>query len=117
MQGPQCRPSLTRMALLADFGRQALVELGDVAADGERRTERGTRIAEGGHHGVADGLDHGTVMAANCTRQHGVVLAHPAVSARVADPIVQRARSPDVGKQEGDAANFDLVARPRDRFR
>src|SRR3546814_5068145 len=55
---------------------------------------------EGGHDGVADGLDDGALVLAHDAGQEREVVAHEVIGAGVADAPVERGRGAEVGEEQ-----------------
>ena len=92
------------------------VELRDARLHGERRPHRVGRIAERGHHRIADRLDDRTVVVAHDRAQEREMLAHDVEGRGIADPLVERRRAAQVGEQQRDLADRRIVARPQRRL-
>ena len=74
------------------------------------------RIAERGHHRVANGLDHRAVVVAHDRSQQREMLSHDVVCSGVAHPLVERRRALQVGEEQRDLADARIVAGPQGRF-
>ena len=86
-----------------------LVEALDGAPHVERRADRQRRVRIGGHHRIADGFDDRPAMAHGRLAQQVEVLLDQLEGIQVADSLIERGRSPDVGEQERDVADREAL--------
>ena len=86
-----------------------LVEAFDGAAHLERRADRERRVRIGGHDRIADGLHDRPAMAHGRLAQQVEMLLDQLEGVQIADPLIERGRSPDVREQERDVADREAL--------
>ena len=88
---------------------RASVERVHRGAHAQARNDRMFGLDERRHHGIADRFDDGALFRRDDFQQRVEMRAHQIERGEIADPLVQRGRSLQIGEQEGQRRDLEAL--------
>ena len=76
-----------------------------------RSAQSPVRRREGRHHCVADCLDHRAALGRDRRQKFAEVVAHEIERGEIPDPVVERCRTPEIGKEDREAGDLEALFR------